>query len=135
MVDRIEVPLIVGDIDTGNLAGLSIGAILLALTFRTLWRQEGGWRSVLTASREDATLARQDAAVAREDAAQAREDAAAARVEAQTARNAERECQRRLGALQAQVDQLAERSASSRDRLDRLESGEHPIVDGGPEAG
>ncbi len=124
-----------GDIDTGNLAGLSIGAILLALTFRTLWRQEGGWRSVLTASREDATQARTDAAAARTDAAAARTDAAAARVEAQTARNAERECQRRLGALQAQVDQLARRSMTDGHRIDRMESGEHPIVDDGPDAG
>lgn len=125
-----------GNLDTGNLAGLSIGAILLALTFRTLWRQEGGWRSVLTASREDATQARTDAAAARQDAAAARTDASAARAEAQTARNAERECQRRIASMQSQIDRLAERSTSNQDRLDRMESsGEHPVIDDGTAAG
>lgn len=124
-----------GDFDTGNIAGLGIGAILLALTFRTLWRQEGGWRSVLTASREDATQARTDAAAARQDAAAARTDASAARAEAQVARNAEQECQRRLGAMQAQIDRLAERTTSNVNRIDRMESGEHPVVDDVPPAG
>lgn len=76
-------------LDLGNLTGISIGALLLALVFRTLWRQDGAWRNVLTASREDAAQARTEAQEARTDAAAAREDA-------RLARAAERECQRRL---------------------------------------
>lgn len=113
-----------GGFDFANLTGVGIGAVLLALVFRTLWRQEGGWRSVLTASREDAAQARTDAAAARTDAAAARSDA-------RDARAAERECQRKVARLQDQIDELREISSSSVGRLDRMDehSGEHGITD------
>jgi len=104
-----------------NLTGVGIGAVLLAFVFRTLWRQEGGWRSVLNASREDAALAREDAAHARADAAEARHDA-------RLARGAEGECRRRLERLDGQVADLLATSTSNRARLDELDSGEHPIT-------
>lgn len=109
-------------IDIPNLTGLGVGAVLLALVFRTLWKQEGGWRSVLTASRDDAREARSDAAAARADAAAARSDARAAR-------SAEKECQIRLGRMQQQVDALTEKQANTSRRLDSLDSGEHPTTD------
>lgn len=109
-------------LDFANLTGLGVGAVLLALVFRTLWRQEGGWRSVLNASREDARLAR-------EDAAAARTDASAARSEARHARSAERECQRRVERLQEQLDSLTETTTRHTRRLDSLDSGEHPTTD------
>lgn len=108
--------------DISNLTGLGVGAILLALVFRTLWKQEGGWRSVLTASRDDAAAARTDAATARSDAAVARQDA-------REARSAEKECRSRLGRLQEQIDALTERQARTTRRLDSIDSGEHPTTD------
>lgn len=87
------------DIDLGSLTGLGVLGALLGLVFRTLWKQEGGWRSVLNASREDAKLARDDAAAARIDAA-------AARADTRAARGAEAECRRALAHLQEQVDEL-----------------------------
>ncbi len=107
--------------DFANITGLGIGAVLLALVFRTLWRQEGGWRLVLNASREDAALAR-------EDAAQARADAAHARADARLARGAEGECRRRLERLDLQVAELLASTSSTRARLDVIDSGEHPIT-------
>ena len=98
-----------------NLTGLGTGAVLLALVFRTLWRQEGGWRAVLDSSRSDAKLAR-------EDAAAAREDSAAARSEARQARNAERECQRRVSRLEGMIAELRTASDSNTSRLDDLDS-------------
>jgi len=114
-------------IDVGNLTGVGVGAVLLALVFRTLWRQEGGWRSVLTASREDAAQARADAAAARVDAAAARDDA-------RLARTAEAECRLRLARLDREVAQLKAASSTNARRLDELDpavdtSGEVPIID------
>lgn len=124
MISGAALSSIIGEttIDLPNLTGLGVGAVLLALVFRTLWRQEGGWRSVLTASREDAAAARADAQTARTDAAAARDDA-------RQARSAEKECQRRLGRLQAQVDELTVQHSSTRRRVDELDSGEHPTTD------
>lgn len=87
-----------------EVVGLGIGAVLLLLVFRTLWRQEDGWRSVLHAAREDATVARADAAAARADAAAARAASAAAAAR-------ETECQQhlehafvRIAALEARLN-------------------------------
>lgn len=117
--------MIAEQLDLANLTGLGVGAVLLALVFRTLWRQEGGWRAVLTASREDAKTAR-------EDAAAARQDAAAARADAREARNAERECQRRVGRLEDQIAEIRATSSANTQRLDerdRHDSGEVPRTD------
>lgn len=102
-------------IDFANLTGVGIGATLLALVFRTLWRQEGGWRAVLDSSRTDAKLAR-------EDAAAARADAAAARLDARDARTAERDCKDRLSRLEEMILQNTQ-------RLDSI-SGEVPPIAG-----
>jgi len=113
-------------IDFANLTGVGIGAVLLALVFRTLWRQEGGWRAVLDSSREDAKQAR-------EDASAARADAAAARTDAREARGAERECQRRLARLEDMVGEIRASSATNTRRLDQLDgtpSGEVPQIEG-----
>lgn len=56
-----------------NLVGLGIGAVLLLLVFRTLWRQEESWTGLIAAARDDAAEARKDAAAARADAAIARD--------------------------------------------------------------
>lgn len=116
-------------LDFGNLTGLGIGALLLALVFRTLWRQDGAWRSVLTASREDAAQARREAGEARTDAAAAREDA-------RIARGAERECQRRLQKLEDRLEDLRSSTTSAigtvAQRVEDLhagDSGEHPAVE------
>lgn len=113
-------------IDFANLTGVGIGAVLLALVFRTLWRQEGGWRAVLDSSRDDAKIAR-------EEAGAARLDAAAARVEAREARGNERECQRRLARLEDQVGEIRTAQVSNMRRLDTLDpgssSGEIPATD------
>jgi len=109
-------------IDFANLTGVGIGAVLLALVFRTLWRQEGGWRAVLDSSRSDAK-------VAREDSAAARADASAARSEARDARLAERECQRRVARLEDMIGEIRSAGASNTSRLDDLDgtpSGEIP---------
>ena len=111
-------------IDFANLTGVGIGAVLLALVFRTLWRQEGGWRAVLDSSREDAKIARLDAAAAREDAS-------AARSEARQARSAERECQRRVSRLEEMIADVRAAGAHNTQRLDTLgasPSGEIPIT-------
>lgn len=113
-------------IDFANLTGVGIGAVLLALVFRTLWRQEGGWRAVLDSSRTDAKQAR-------EDASAARADAAAARTDAREARSAERECQRRLSRLEEMIGELRASSSSNTARLDVMDatpSGEVPRIDG-----
>lgn len=106
-------------LDLGNITGLSIGALLLALVFRTLWQQDGAWRSVLTASREDAAQARKEAAEARTDAAAAREDA-------RVARNAERECQRRLAKLEDRLEQVRSDAGAAIDRVARKVDELHP---------
>lgn len=82
--------------DAPNLVGLGIGAVLLLLVFRTLWRQEDGWRHVLEA-------ARQDAAAARTDAAEARKDAAAARTAEAECHNQMAEMRIRISALEARL--------------------------------
>ncbi len=82
--------------DAPNLVGLGIGAVLLLLVFRTLWRQEDGWRHVLEA-------ARQDAAAARQDAAEARSDAAAARAAEADCHNQMAEMRIRISALEARL--------------------------------
>jgi hypothetical protein len=87
--------------DAPNLVGLGIGAVLLLLVFRTLWRQEDGWRNVLEAARQDAAAARADAAAARADAA--------------AARAAESECRR-------QLTELGLRLAAVEARLARYET-------------
>ena len=115
-----------GELDLANITGLGVGAVLLALVFRTLWRQEGGWRAVLTASREDAKQARDDAAAARTDAA-------AARTDAREARNAERECQRRVSRLEDALAELRSTSTAHTARLDTMDastSGEIPRTEG-----
>lgn len=112
-------------VDFANLTGLGIGAVLLALVFRTLWRQEGGWRAVLDSSRTDAKQAR-------EDAAAARADAAAARTDAREARSNERECHRRLARLEEVIGELRASSTSNTRRLDEIDatpSGEIPRID------
>lgn len=112
--------------DLANLTGVGIGAILLALVFRTLWRQEGGWRAVLDSSRTDAKQAR-------EDASAARADAAAARLDAREARSNERECQRRLARLEDMVGEIRASSSSNTRRLDEIDgtpSGEVPRTEG-----
>ena len=119
-------------VDFANLTGVGIGAILLALVFRTLWRQEGGWRAVLDSSREDAKVAREDAAAARADAAAARTDASSARADAGEARRAERECQRRVAQLEVQISEVRETSSSNTARLDHIggrRAGEVPNLD------
>lgn len=113
-------------VDFANLTGLGIGAVLLALVFRTLWRQEGGWRAVLDSSRTDAKQAR-------EDAAAARADAAAARLDAREARLAERECQRRVTRLEEMIADVRAAGAQNTHRLDTMDatpSGEVPQIDG-----
>jgi hypothetical protein len=112
---------IASDLDAINLTGLSIGAVVLALVFRTLWKQEGGWRSVLNASREDAHAARLDAAAAREDAGEARSDARQARL-------AEQECRVRLSRLEDRLDkmQLQRDTDRSDDQRRRTQEGNHP---------
>lgn len=112
-------------IDFANLTGVGIGAVLLALVFRTLWRQEGGWRAVLDSSRTDAKQAREDASAARADAAQAR-------IEAREARSNERECHRRLARLEEVIGELRASSTSNTHRLDVIDatpSGEIPRID------
>lgn len=108
--------------DLGGLGGLGVGTALMAFVFRTLWRQEGGWRSVLNASREDAAEARKEASEARKEASLARTDAAGAREDARIARRAETECQRRLARLDIAVAELVERSTSNSHRLDAVET-------------
>lgn len=110
--------------DVGDLPLLGTGAIVMTLVFRTLWKQEGGWRAVLAATREDAKAARSeaksardDAATARNDAAAARKDAASARSDAHAARNAEIDCKRQLAAMDVRVTQNTQ-------RLDNLSGGE-----------
>lgn len=105
-----------------NYTGVGIGAVLLALVFRTLWRQEGGWRAVLDSSRDDAAAAREQANIAREDAA-------AARQEAKDARSAERECQRCVIRLEALIADLRDAVSTSSARIDVVErTGEHPVT-------
>lgn len=119
-------------IDFANLTGVGIGAVLLALVFRTLWRQEGGWRAVLDSSRTDAKQARDDAKQAREDAAAARADAAAARTECREARANERECHRQLAQVRTEIGELRASSSSNTRRLDVIDatpSGEVPQID------
>lgn len=82
-----------------NLVGLGIGAVLLLLVFRTLWRQEDGWRHVLEA--------------ARQDAADARADAAAARADAAAARSAEAECRAQMAKFAEELAQLKARLGPS----------------------
>jgi len=89
--------------DIANLSALGIGAMVLTLAVRMLFRQETGWRQMVTDSRDDASAARADAAVARADARQAR-------IEAEAARDAEKECRRRLAAMEARVAALEGRS-------------------------
>lgn len=111
--------------DLANLTGVGIGAILLALVFRTLWRQEGGWRAVLDSSREDAKVARADAAAARADAAQARADAG-------EARGAERECQRRVAHLEVLIGEIRATSEQNTERLNNIggrRAGEVPRIE------
>ena len=115
--------------DYGNWTGLGIGGLVVGLVFRTLWKQEGGWRSVLTASRDDAATARTDAATARTDAATARTDASTARADAQaaradaaTARAAEYKCIERLTALDLKVAAIATTASDNKDRLDVIDS-------------
>jgi hypothetical protein len=123
-----------GAFELGNLTGIGLAGVLLALVFRTLWRQEGGWRSVLTASIGDATAARADAELAREDARAAREDARKAREDAERARDAEAECRRRVQSLQRQLDRLVERLDQTDRHVGRLEQTEHlgPLLDDDP---
>lgn len=121
-----------GGVDFANLTGVGVGAILLTLVFRTLWRQEGGWRAVLDSSREDAAAARADAAAARADAAQARTDASTARADAGEARRAERVCQRRMAELEVQISELRATGAANTARLDHIggrRAGEAPNLD------
>lgn len=103
--------------DLTNPVSLGLGGILLVLVFRTLWKQEGGWRAVLTASRDDAAAARADAATARLDAAAARTDAAAMR-------QAESECRSRLAQLDMKVAQIAANSSKNTRRLDKIATDE-----------
>lgn len=114
-----------GSPDLANLTGVGIGAILLALVFRTLWRQEGGWRAVLDSSREDAKVARADAAAARADAAQARADAG-------EARGAERECQRRVAHLEVLIGEIRAANEQNTERLNNIggrRAGEVPRIE------
>lgn len=106
--------MIADALDPANVTGLSVGAVLLGLVFRTLWKQEGGWRAVLAATQADAATARTEAAAARADAAAARSDA-------RLARNSEQECRRRLSALEQQ-----QRHTTL--RLNSLDSGDTPTA-------
>lgn len=118
--------------DLANLTGVGIGAILLALVFRTLWRQEGGWRAVLDSSREDAKVARADAAAARADAAAARTEAAQARTDAGEARGAERECQRRVAHLEVLIGEIRATGEQNTERLNNIggrRAGEVPRIE------
>lgn len=113
------------ELDPTNITGLGIGAVLLALVFRTLWKQEGGWRAILEAARMDAKEARADAATARSDAS-------AARADASLARTAEARCQSDLGKLARRFDELLEASERRTHRrvqqLEQRHSGEIPIT-------
>jgi len=112
-----------GDLDPQQLVSLGLGGTVLAFVFRTLWRQDTGWRSVLDAARADATAARTDAANAREDAAAARADAAAAR-------SAESMCRVLIAELEARIREdmtaLAEISRLLEARNDRHPEEDHP---------
>lgn len=81
------------DIDVTGLAGISVATALLAFVFRTLWRQDSGWRSLLEQERQAAVEARKEADEAREEATQARKEAAEARAEAVKARAETLKCQ------------------------------------------
>lgn len=120
-------------IDFANLTGLGLGGVLLALVFRTLWRQEGGWRAVLDSSRTDAKQAREDASAARADASAARAEAAAARADAREARRAETECQRRVARLEEEIADVRATGAANTARLDNIggrRAGEVPRLEG-----
>lgn len=68
------------ELDPQQWVSLGLGGAVLGFVFRTLWRQDVGWRSVLDAARADAADARADAASARADAAAARAAEAVCRV-------------------------------------------------------
>jgi hypothetical protein len=87
-------------VDVPNLGGLGIGAALLVLAVRVLFRQGDGWQDVLRSAREDAAAARSDAAAARD---------------------AESECRRRLAHLEQRLGELEAvivRSTEARTRKD-----------------
>jgi len=86
----------VGDIDPLQVGSLGLGGVVLGLVFRTLWRQDAGWRSVLDAARTDAANARADAAAARADAA--------------AARSAESVCRVLIAELEARIRELEARN-------------------------
>ncbi len=114
------------DLDAVNITGVGLGAVLLALVFRTLWKQEDGWRGVLQAARDDASSSRAEASAARADASAARQDAAAARADAWEARKAEESCRRRLDLLSEKLQIVQESTHRNSKRLDDLDTGEHP---------
>lgn len=91
---------VVGD---PQLIPLGLAGALLGFVFRTIWRQDSGWQSVMAA-------VRQDAADARADAAAARSDAAAARADATAARNAESVCRVLIAEQEARIRELEARN-------------------------
>jgi hypothetical protein len=87
--------------DVSNVVPLTFLGGFAALLFRSLWRNESNWRTLLLAERE-ATK-------------QARTDATSARIDADKARVEAREAKNQASAAFAQVDQM-------RDRVARLEA-------------
>jgi len=91
-------------VDVPNLGGLGIGAALLVLAVRVLFRQGDGWQDVLRSAREDAAAARADAAAARE---------------------AESECRRRLAHLETRIVDLEARILRAADARTRKDDPDH----------
>ena len=79
MLVAVESSGFLNGFDLTGLGGLSLGTLVFAFVFRTLWRQDGAWKKLLDEERVAATGARADAAAARADAAEARSDAKEAR--------------------------------------------------------
>jgi uncharacterized protein (DUF3084 family) len=106
----------VGVVDTLDLPGigaLSVSTAILVLVFRTLWRQDHTWRTLIDTEREASTDFRQDAAAARTDAKSAREEAAEARRQATLLRH-------ELEAALKDADRAWKAHAREMSRVDRL---------------
>lgn len=92
----------------GNLVPVGTLGILITLLFRSLWRTDSSWRSLVTAEREAAQSARFDAETARADAAAARSETAHLRAAMQGKDREIRDLQGQLRNVQEQLDALRE---------------------------
>jgi len=108
------------DWDFTGIGGFSIAAGVLFYAFRTIWRQEAGWKSLINEERESRDEARHDAAEARTNAASAQAAAAEAHIAASAARLEAREARLATTKCEEEHEQTRLALAGAQAKLERI---------------